>query len=176
MLKRIIRPGLILSLVGLAILIAGLSIKTGVTAARGEKQINIESFAWGISQPQLLRICMGSGGASSRIIREEVSFIYVGIKFETGDVVLERLLTVPPGQFRCTDISHSELVAAGLVPESNTRVQFLVSVGITEALTVGAAQQVTVGALSAETINIASGRTENYKTIQTRQITVVQDL
>lgn len=177
MLKKIIRPGLILSLVGLAILIVGLSIKTGVTAARGEKQINIESFAWGISQPQLLRICMGSGGsASSRIIREEVSFIYVGIKFETGDVVLERLLTVPPGQFRCTDISHSELVAAGLVPESNTRVQFLVSVGITEALTVGAAQQVTVGALSAETINIASGRTENYKTIQTRQITVVQDL
>jgi len=45
---------------------------------------------------------------------------------------------------------------------------------ISNAITVGAAQRVTVGA--AETITIAGGRTESYKTIQTRQITVVQDL
>ena len=190
MVKKIIRPGLIISLVGFAILIAGLSLKTDATAARGDKIINIESFSWGLSQSQFLRICMVSGGsASSRIIREEVSFIYVGIKFETGDVVLERLLTVPPGQFGCTDFSHSELVAAGLVPEPNTRLQFLVTLGLNESLTLGAAQEVTVGAAqevtvgaaqevtgSAETITVAGGRTETYKTIQTRQITVVQDL
>lgn len=175
MLKKIIRSGLILSLVGLAILIAGLSIKTGVTAARGEKQINIESFAWGVSQPQLLRICMGNlGSSSSGGHRESVTFTFIKIQTTFGEVILEKSLSVPQGQFRCTDFSHSELVAAGLVPESNTRVQFLVNVGLNESLTVGAAQEVTVGA--AQTITIASGVTETYKTIQTRQTTVVQDL
>jgi hypothetical protein len=175
MVKKLIRPGLILSLVGLAILIAGMSLKTDVTAARGDKHINIESFSWGITQPQLLRVCLGNRGSdSSAGPRESVTFTFIKIQTTFDEVILERSLSVPQGHFRCTDFSHSELVAAGLVPEPTTRVDFLVTVGLTEASTVGAAQEVTVGA--AQTITIASGKTETYKTIQTRQTTVVQDL
>ena len=175
MLKRVIRSDLILSLVGIVTLIAGLNMKTDVTSARGGKQINLDSFSLGVSQPQLLRICMGNVGSdSSAGPRESVTLTFIKIQTTFGEVILERSLSVSQGQFRCTDFSHSELVAAGLVPESNTRVQFAVSVGAAETLTVGAAQRVMVG--SAETITIATGRTEIHKTIQTRQTTVVQDL
>jgi hypothetical protein len=175
MFKRVTRSDLILSLVGIMTLIAGLNIKTDVASARGGQQINLDSFSWGVSQPQLLRICMGNlGSDSSAGPREDVTFTFIKIQTTFGEVILERSLSVPQGQFRCTDFSHPELVAAGLVPESNTRVQFLVNVGLNQRVTVGAAQEVTVG--SAESITIASGRTETYKTIQTRQITVVQDL
>jgi hypothetical protein len=175
MVKKVIRPGLILSLVGLAILIVGLKLKTNVTAARGNNEVIIESFAGGVSQPQLLRICMGNPGSNSSAgPRESVTFTFIKIQTTFGEVILERSLSVPQGQFRCTDFSHPELVAAGLVPESNTRLQFMVTVGAAQDLTVGAAQTETVG--SAETMTTADGKTETYKTIQTRQITVVQDL
>jgi hypothetical protein len=172
--SKLIRIASVVTLVGVAVLVAGLASRTSVKARRGE-EIRIESFAWGVSQPQQLRICMGNVGSdSSAGPRESVTFTFIKIQTTFGEVILERSLSVPQGQFRCTDFSHSELVAAGLVPESNTRVQFMATVGLNESLTVGAAQEVTVG--SAETITIASGRTENYKTIQTRQITVVQSL
>jgi hypothetical protein len=175
MLKSVIRYGLILSLVGVVTLIAGLNIKTDVTSARGRQHINIDSFSWGVSQPQLLRICMGNLSTdSSAAPRESITLTFIRIQTTFGEVVLERSLSVLQGQFRCTDFFHSELVAAGLVPESNTRVQFFVSVGAAQDVSVGAAQNETVG--SAETITIAGGRTETYKTIQTRQTTVIQDL
>jgi hypothetical protein len=113
------------------------------------------------------------GSDSSAGPRENVTLTFIKIQTTFGEVILERSLSVPQGQFRCTDFSHSELVAAGLVPEPNTRVQFMVTVGLNETTTVGAAQQVSVGA--AQTITL-DGRTEVYKTIQTRQTTVVQDL
>jgi hypothetical protein len=172
--NKSIRTVLVVVLIAVIMLVAGLTLRTSVTARHGE-QIRIESFAWGVSQGQLLRICMGDlGTGSSAGRRENISFIFAQIEPTFGNVILERSLEVPTGQFRCTDFSHPELLAAGLVPEPNTRVQFMVTVGLNETTTVGAAQRATVGA--AETITIASGRTENYKTIQTRQTTIIQDL
>ena len=175
MLKKLIRPGLILSLVGLAVVVAALTLRTRVNAMQHREEIHIESFAWGVSESQSLRICMSNlGSGSSAGPRESITFVFARIKFPSGDVALEKSLSVPQGQFRCTDFSHSELIAAGLVPESNSRVQFLVTIGINESLSVGAAQAVTVGA--AQSISIDAGKTEIYKTIQTRQTTVIQDL
>ena len=175
MLKTLIRPSLILALVGFAVLVAALTLRTRVNAMPPGGEIHLESFSWGMNQTQYLRICMGNVGSdSSAGPRESVSFVFARIKFPPGNVALEKSLSVPQGQFRCVDVSHSELVAAGLVPDSNTRVQFLVTVGASRSLTVGAAQTETVG--SAETISIAGGRTESYKTIQTRQTSIVQDL
>ena len=169
-----IRCSSIVALIAFALLVAALIVRTSVTAQQFGQQINLESFSWGINQTQLLRICIGDdGSASSRSPREKVTFTFIKIHTTFGEVILERSLSVPQGQFRCTDFSHSELVAAGLEPEPNTRVQFMVTVGLNETTTVGAAQRVSVGA--AQTITL-DGRTEVYKTIQTRQTTVVQDL
>lgn len=172
--SKLVRIVSVVVLVGVTVLVAGLFLRTSVTA-RGGQTIHIESLSWGLSQGNYMRICMGNTGAtSSERPIENISLVFTKIQTASGDVILERSLSVPEGQFRCTDFSYSELLTAGLVPEASTRFQFLVSVGLSEAVSVGGAQSTTVG--SVETITVVGGRTEVHKTIQTRQMSVVQDL
>lgn len=181
--NNLIRPGSIVLLIGLALLGWGLVSKTDVNARQGEQHIEIESFSWGISQSQLLRICISHTGRparSSSSTRESVAFYFNQIKTQAGEELLVKELRVPSGEFRCLDFSHAELVAAGFIPEANSRLQFMVNITSPEqsdSATVGAAQQITVGA--AQSISVDSGKTETYmpfRTNQTRQITLIQDL
>jgi len=181
MLDNLIRPGSLVLLIGLALVAWALVSRTDVNARQGGEHIEIESFAWGISQPQLLRICIsnieGSARPSSSEL-ENISLVFSKIQTEAGDEVLVKELRVPRAQFRCIDFSHAELVAAGLVPEPTSRVQFLVKITSQQRQhkthTVGATQTVTVGA--AQSISVGTGKTETYKTIGTRQTTIIQDL
>lgn len=174
MTRRLIRIVSLVTFIGVAVLVTGLLVRANVTPAHRE-EIPIESFSWGLSQGSFLRICMSNVGTTqSSDPRENISFIFVRIQGTLGDMILERSLSVPQGQFRCTDFSHPDLITAGLVPEPSSRVQFVVNVGATQGVTVGAAQTPTFG--SSETITVSGGNTETYKTIQARQITVVQDL
>ena len=183
MLHNLFRPGSIVLLIGLTLLGWGLVSQTGVNARQGEQHIEIESFSWGISQTQLLRICISPTGRltrSSSSTRERVAFYFNQIKTQAGEELLVKELRVPSGEFRCVDFSHAELIAAGLAPEPNSRLQFMVNITSPQqpdSATIGAAQQITVGA--AQSISIDSGKTETYmplRTTQTRQLTLIQDL
>jgi hypothetical protein len=136
-----------------------------------------------MSQPQLLRICISHTGISARSsssTRESVAFYFNQIKTQAGEELLVKELRVPSGEFRCVDFSHAELIAAGLVPEPNSRLQFMVNITSPQqpgSATVGATESITVGA--AQSISVDSGKTETYmpfRTTQTRQITLIQDL
>jgi len=182
MLNNLIRPGSIVLLIGLALVGWGLVSKTDVNARHGE-HIVIESFSWGISQPQLLRICISHterSARSSSSTRESVAFYFNQIKTQAGEELLVKELRVPSGEFRCIDFSHAELIAAGLVPEPNSRLQFLVNITSPQqqdSATVGATQAITVGA--AQSISVGSGKTETHMpfgTSLTRQTTLIRDL
>jgi hypothetical protein len=145
--------------------------------------MEILSFAWGASQSQTFRVCISNPEVSpqSSDPTETVSLHFAKIQTQAGNVVLERELRVPVGEFRCVDISYDELVAAGLDPEPTSLIQYLIVIdsrssrGRTD--TVGASQRVTVGAL--QSINVGTGKIELYQsfdTRQTRQLSIVQDL
>lgn len=147
-----------LTLSALLLAIAIVSIDIGrKTYGKGEQQIELHSFAWGVNASQFMRICIGNGvGAapgSDVAVVESFSLNFGAIKIESGVTVHETELQVPFGQFRCTDLSYQTLLAAGLTPQPNSALQFFVNirtrssargVGATEAITVGAAQNIDV--------------------------------
>lgn len=148
-----------LALSALLLAIAVVSIDIGrKTYGKGEQQIELHSFSWGVNSSQFMRICVGHGvGAapgSDTMVVDNFSLSFGAIKIESGVTVHETELQVPFGQYRCTDLSYQTLLAAGLTPESNSALQFFVTirtrsptsrVGATEAITVGAAQNIDVG-------------------------------
>ena len=77
---------------------------------------------------------------------------------------MQRELRVSVGEFQCIDISHAELVAAGLSPDPTTgaitfRIDILGQRGRTEE-TVGANQNRTIGAVMS--VDTATGKIETY--------------
>lgn len=183
--SNLIRLGPIAVLIGCALLAAGVNTRTyGRAEVSDRGEIEVTSFHWGITQQQMLRVCLSNRAESPRhstLELENVSLVFSKIVTGSGDEILVRELRVPAGQSRCTDFSYGEMVAAGLDPEPTDRIQFQVifsapaSAGRT--VTVGGAQAITVGAV--QSINIETGKTEQYqsfRTSQTRQISIIQDL
>lgn len=162
------RLGPFAMLIGLALLAVPLNTRTeGRAAAPHQEHINIDSFHWGITQPQMLRICLGSAAASPRgsgPVIENFAVSFEQIDLEFAPPILETKLQVPRRGSRCTDFSYPQLVAAGLNPESSGRIEFRIvfsppeSQGRTE--TVGGAQAICVGAI--QTIGL-TGETSQYQ-------------
>lgn len=176
MIKNIIRFSLIVALLGIALLTVEVGPKTH---SQHLEVVELDSFAWGVSSQQSMRVCIGNGvTAAEPTATEQISLSFVAIKFEFGETVLERELQVPVGQFRCTDFSYQSLVAAGVVPQSNGALQFFVSLRTqTSKRTVGATQAITVGAV--QSIDVSTGEIklhQPFRFSQTRQTTVIQDL
>lgn len=173
--RNIIRLGLMVALLGVALL----TVEVGpMTYSRHDDQIEVVSFAWGINPSQSMRICIGHGvAAGDRMVTETFWLSFETIKIESGETVLERELQVPLGQFRCTDFTYESLVAAGVVPRSNTALQFFVSLrGQSSGRTVGATQAITVGAV--QSIDVSTGEIklqQPFRFSQTRQTTLIQD-
>ena len=147
------------------------------------RQIPVYSYAWGVDNSKFMRICIGNGiGAqpppSRIIIVEHISISFGSIDFDSNTTVHETELQVPLNEFRCKDFSYQSLVDAGLVPQSNSALNFSVtitkrssqsSVGLNEAITVGAVQNIDVG----------TGEIKLYQPFgvdQTKQLTIIQDI
>jgi hypothetical protein len=173
--KNIIPLCLIVALLGVALLTVEFGPKT---YSRHGEQIEVVSFSWGINSSQLMRICIGHGvAADDPMVTETVWLSFGSIKLESGETVHERELQVPFGQFRCADFSYQSLVAAGVVPQSNTALQFFVSVrGQSSGRTVGIAEAITVGAV--QSIDVSTGEIklhQPFRLSKTKQTTVVED-
>ena len=168
--KNAVRLALCAVVLGIAVL----SIDVGPkTYGKGEQQINLDSFAWGVNASQFMRICIGNGvGAfESRVgVVDSFSLSFAAIKIESGVTAHETELQVPSGQFRCTDLSYQSLVAAGLSPESNSALQFFVNIRTRSSATgVGLNEMVSVGA--AQNIDVATGEirlNHPFRVAQTR--------
>lgn len=168
--KNAIRLALSTVVLGIAVL----SINVGPkTYGKGEQQIELHSFAWGVNPSQFMRICIGNGvGASeSRVaVVDSFSLSFAAIKFESGVTVHETELQVPFGQFRCSDLSYQSLVSAGLSPEPNSALQFFVNIRTRSSGTgVGLNETVSVGA--AQNIDVATGEiklNQPFRVVQTR--------
>lgn len=158
----------IAALLGVGLLTVGFALSTYSKATHShEQQIQLISWHSGVTNQEVLRICIGDlKGTSQSGARpaENISLFFGKIQSQQGFGVWEVNFSVPLGEFRCADISHEELVRAGLVPEPTSRIQFLVVISAVGGSssgrdTVGSAQRVTVGAL--ETITIG-GQTVMY--------------
>ena len=127
---------------------------------------DISTYVWDITGTQRLRVCAGS--QSSAAPTESVSLNFTKIRNQAGDVILEKQVRVPAGEFRCNYYSYEELIAAGLDPDPTTGATppFLVvvgteRVGMNRTTNVGAAESITVGAV--QSIDVATGKIELYQ-------------
>jgi hypothetical protein len=123
-----------------------------------------------------LRICVGDDPTrkSNEHPSESVSinFAQIRLHVETGTEVLARELRVPAGEFRCTDFSYEQLVAADLSPDPTTgALKYLIAVtqrssrGRTE--TVGSNELITIHGQHTEgavqNIDVSSGKIELHE-------------
>lgn len=177
--KNMIRFTLIAALLGIALVTVELSPKT---YSRHTEEIQLVSYAWGVSSPQFMRICIGNGiGAPppSRVaVVDNFSVSFGSIDLEFNTTVLETELQVPFNEFRCQDFSYQSLVAAGLVPQSNSALSFFVTIKKRSSQgTVGASEAVTVGA--AQNIDVVTGEIKLYQPFRVdpaKQLTIIQDI
>ena len=170
---RLLRRGSIAVLIGFGLV----SLGFGSRINQGhDQQIDLDSFHWGTTTSQKLRICVvgNSTRKSSGHAPESFSLNFAQIKLyaETGSELLVRELRVPAGEFRCTDFSYEQLVAAGLSPDRTTgALKYLIAVtqrssrGKTD--TVDSNEVITIHGQHTEgavqTIDTISGRIELYE-------------
>lgn len=116
-----------------------------------------------VSSTQTSRTCIAVQGLATVPVD-----IVLNVADSAGDVVLQRDLRIPAGEFRCTDTPYEELVAAGLEPDRTTgAVTFRIdiirpkTVGANEAISVGSNQTRAVGAVMS--MDTATGKVETYQ-------------
>jgi hypothetical protein len=119
----------------------------------------------------MLRICQANPAPSlGDGPTEQISLVFMAVKNQAGQTLIVRRLEVPADNFRCADFSPSSLVAAGLVAESNGRLDFMLTfqatlsgaeVGPNETMRVGGARELSVGSI--ETIDANTGQTQAYE-------------
>jgi hypothetical protein len=149
-----------------ALLFALVIVVVGVKpskSAQGEN-IDVQSWVWGITNNQVLRVCLDNVLASDPQPMEGISLNFVAIKDQFGHSLLERELRIRAGEFLCTDFSQPQLVAAGLIPEPSGRTQFLILVsgpnGANRSAESDAGRPLTIGSI--ETFDVADGQSRIY--------------
>jgi hypothetical protein len=170
---RLFRPASIVLLIGFGLM----SLGFGPRINQGhDQQIDLDSFQWGTTTSQKLRICIvgdltrKSSGHPTESFRLNVAEIKLHV--ETGSELLVRELRVPAGEFRCTDFSYEQLVAAGLSPDPTSgALKYLIAItqrssrGRTD--TVDSNEVITIHGQRTEgavqTIDVISGRIELYE-------------
>ena len=131
---------------------------------------SVSRNVWTLGNSQKLRVSLtqSSGGGDITITAAKIQ-----IKGQGGNLILEKELRVPADQFRYSDFTYEELVAAGLNPEPTGDLPCLVELSVVvysnpdapssrdETETVGSNKTITVAA--AQSINVGSGRTGFYR-------------
>lgn len=170
---RLLRRGSIAVLIGFGLV--GLGFGSRINQGH-DQHIDVDSFHWGTTNSQKLRICVvgdrtrkSSGHPTGSF---SLNLAQIKLYAENGSVLLVRELRFPAGEFRCTDFSYEQLVAAGLSPHPTTgALKYLIAVtqrssrGRTD--TVDSDEVITIYGQRTEgavqTIDVISGKIELYE-------------
>jgi hypothetical protein len=122
---------------------------------------NIESAIWAITSRQIFRACISNASPTNDGDNDDIDTFVLFMRSTLGQVI-ERELRVTAGEFRCIDVSRSEFIAAGVVPEATGRIQFEIDiVHRHEVASVNSAQEIVTGSI--ETIETVTGDTTVYQ-------------